>query len=69
MQNNVGVDYKPMALLGIKLGMLREPLVGQYRSKSRKVITQMAFLEPTRNIISHISFSQDCLISYIPIDT
>jgi len=68
VQNNVGVDYKPMTLLGIKLGMLCEPLVGQYRSKPREIITQMTFLKPTRNIIPDISFSQDCLISFIPID-
>jgi hypothetical protein len=39
MQDNVGVDHEPMTLLGIKLGMLCEPLVGQYRSKPGEIIT------------------------------
>jgi hypothetical protein len=39
MQDDVRVDYKPMALLCIKLGMLDEPLVGQNRSEPRELIT------------------------------
>jgi hypothetical protein len=39
MQDDIGVDYKPMTLLRIKLGMLYKPLVGQYRTEPREIIT------------------------------
>lgn len=59
MQDDVGVDYKPMTLLSIELGMLCKPLVWKYRSEPRELITKVTFLESTRYIITDISFTQD----------
>jgi hypothetical protein len=38
MKDDVGVNDQPMTLFRIELGMLYKSLVGQYRSKSRKVV-------------------------------
>lgn len=60
MKDDVGVDDKPVTELGIKAGVLRVSSRRQDRLESRKISTQMALFEATRNVISNISLPQDC---------
>ena len=59
MQDDVGVDYKPVTLLSIQLGMLCKPLVWKYRSEPRELITKVTSLKSTRYIITDISLTQN----------
>lgn len=59
MEDDVGVDDEPVALLCVQLGMLREALGRQDRLESRKLGTQMTLLESTRNIVADVPFPKN----------
>lgn len=64
MKDDIRVDYQPVTLLRIELGMLQESLGWQHWSESWEFATQETLLEATWDIVSNVSLAQDWSISF-----